>query len=130
MRRLREQIRRLTPGPSPERLAPLRERFLDALADDYNTPRALEALAAWRREAADGDGSGDLLVMLELLGLEHLLDDAAGPPPEVRELAAARQAAREARDFAASDRLRDEILAAGWVVRDVPEGWEIVPAQR
>jgi cysteinyl-tRNA synthetase len=37
-RRIREAGRRLAPGPSPEELAPLKERFFAALADDFNTP--------------------------------------------------------------------------------------------
>jgi hypothetical protein len=44
------------------------------------------------------------------------------PPAEIVALAAARAEARTARDFAAADRLRDEIAAAGWVVTDGPDG--------
>src|SRR3712207_4171628 len=51
VRRLREAGRRVSPGPSPEALAPLREEFFAALADDFNTPRALAALFAWVGEA-------------------------------------------------------------------------------
>nr|WP_193777254.1 cysteinyl-tRNA synthetase [Oscillochloris trichoides] len=43
-------------------------------------------------------------------------------PPEVVELVAQRQAARTQRDWAAADRLRAQIVAAGWQVRDTPEG--------
>ena len=123
---LRDLGRRLVPGPSPARLAPVRERFLDALAEDFNTPRALEALAEWRRGAADGDGDSDLREMLGLLGLESLLD-AEEAPPEVVALARERETARASRDFAEADRLRDAIAAAGWVVRDGPRGFELVP---
>jgi len=42
-------------------------------------------------------------------------------------LAEARQRAREAGDFPEADRLRDEIAEAGWEVRDVPGGFELVP---
>jgi cysteinyl-tRNA synthetase len=126
VRRIRELARRLGDGPSPARLAPIRERFFAALADDFNTPRALEALAEWRREAADGDGGADLREMLGVLGLANLLDAAAAAPAEVVALAQARQRARDARDFAESDRLRDEIAAAGWTVRDVAGGFELV----
>ena len=51
-------------------------------------------------------------------------------PAEIVALARARAEARAARDFAESDRLRDEISAAGWEVRDAnsaPEGFELVP---
>jgi hypothetical protein len=44
------------------------------------------------------------------------------PPPDVLTLVEQRTAARGAKDFAASDRLRDEVLALGWVVRDTPDG--------
>ena len=47
-------------------------------------------------------------------------------PADVQALAEQRATARRAKDFAESDRLRDEIAAAGWVVRDGPEGHEIV----
>ena len=65
--------------------------------------------------------------MLDVLGLASLLDAAAdGPPPEAVELAERRGAAREARDWAEADRLRDELRAMGWEVRDGPQGPELV----
>src|SRR5919197_4409083 len=51
VRRIREVARRLVPGPSPEELAERRERFFDALADDFNTPRALADVWEWISEA-------------------------------------------------------------------------------
>lgn len=48
------------------------------------------------------------------------------PSAETTALAEQRAAARVARDFAAADRLRDEIAALGWVVMDTPEGFELV----
>jgi cysteinyl-tRNA synthetase len=66
--------------------------------------------------------------MLGVLGLENLLDEVTpGAPPEVASLAAERQQARERGDFAAADRLRDEIAAHGWQVRDVAGGFELLP---
>ena len=125
---LRELGRRLGPGPTPERLAPIKERFFAALADDFNTPRALEAVAEWRREVAEGEGADDLREMLGVLGLDNLLDAQQGPPADVVALADARGRAREAKDWAESDRLRGDIAAAGWTVRDVAAGYELVPA--
>lgn len=46
-------------------------------------------------------------------------------PDDVQALAQARATARAERDFARSDALRDEIAAAGWVVRDTADGWEL-----
>ena len=51
----------------------------------------------------------------------------AAPPPEVLALVQARTQARTDRDYAESDRLRDEIATAGWVVRDGPEGATLAP---
>jgi glycosyltransferase involved in cell wall biosynthesis len=50
------------------------------------------------------------------------------PSPEVTRLLTERQAARERRDFAAADALRDQLRQAGWLVRDTPDGPELDPA--
>ena len=127
---IRNAGRRLVPGDSPAALARHRDAFFDALADDYNTPRALAALAEWIREANGADapvGDGHLREMLAMLGLEDVLAAEAGAPAEVAALAEQRAAARAARDFAEADRLRDELRARGWEVRDGPAGAELVP---
>ena len=49
-------------------------------------------------------------------------------PALIRELAAQRLAARQARDYAAADRLRAEIAQQGWVVTDTPGGYDLAPA--
>ena len=130
--RIREAGRRLGPGESPEELAPLRDAFFEALADDFNTARALAALYDWIREAnrRDGEvGGSHLREMLDVLGLASLLDAGGdGPPPEAAELAERREAARGARDWAEADRLRDELRTMGWEVRDGPQGPELVAA--
>ena len=129
---IREAGRRLVAGDSPEDLAPLRDAFFDALADDFNTARALAALFDWIREANRREGpvgSSHLREMLDVLGLATLLDETGGgPPPEAVELAERRGAARDARDWAEADRLRDELRAMGWEVRDGPQGPELVAA--
>ena len=130
-RRIREVGRRSRPGPSPEALAPHREAFLDALADDFNTPRALAALYGWIAEAnrlADAPGDSDLRAMLGVLGLEGLLARPESAPAEAVDLAERRSEARRARDWAQADRLRDELRAMGWEVRDGSDGPELVPA--
>ena len=135
VQRIREAARRLTPGPSPALSAPLRERFFAALAEDFNTPRALAALFDWVREAnraGDGDpvGDADLREMLDVLGLDNLLDpEQTAVGPEVSELRDARERARAAGDYAEADRLREELKTSGWEVRDGPEGPELLPRQ-
>ena len=77
--------------------------------------------------SAEPVGDADLREMLGVLGLENLLEREDGAPAEVRELAAARATARAGRDFAEADRLRDELRARGWEVRDGAGGPELVP---
>jgi cysteinyl-tRNA synthetase len=132
--RVREAARRLVDGPSPPDMAVHRERFLDALADDFNTAAALPHLFAWVREANKRDqpvGRDDLVDMLGILGLESLAKDTGGPQASAEdlELLERREDARARRDYAEADRLRDELRARGWEVRDGPEGPELIPVR-
>ncbi|MEJ7750147.1 MAG: cysteine--tRNA ligase [Thermoleophilaceae bacterium] len=132
--RIRELCRRLDPGaPDPEGLEAYTERFFSALAEDFNTPAARAVLFDWvgeanrRLESGAAVGRGQLHAMLYALGLEGLLEpEEEGPDAEVRRRFDERERAREARDFATSDRLRDELSALGWEVRDTPEGARLV----
>jgi cysteinyl-tRNA synthetase len=129
--RVRDAARRLVSGPSPEALRPHRDAFFAALRDDFNTPEALAALFGWVRDAnrsADAVGDADLLEMLSVLGLESLLAAGEKPPDDALDLAARRDAARAHRDWAEADRLRDELRAMGWEIRDGPGGPELVRA--
>jgi cysteinyl-tRNA synthetase len=136
VRRVREAARRLVPGPSPEAMAPFKERFFAALADDFNTPTALAAVWEWIREAnrrEPGTGDADLREMLQILALDNLLDVAAGdgePDAAALALLERRETARAARDFAEADRLREELAAQGWQVRDSADGPQLVPIER
>jgi cysteinyl-tRNA synthetase len=130
-RRIREAGRRLTAGESPPELAVHRDAFFDALAEDFNTARALPALYEWigaANKLPEGAGDSHLREMLGVLGLESLLSEEEGAPPEVVELAERRDAARAAKDWPEADRLRDELRDLGWEVRDGPQGPELVRA--
>jgi cysteinyl-tRNA synthetase len=97
------------------------EQFKAALDDDFNTPEALAVMNGWRDH--------DLLLRgLAVFGLESLAESESAPP-DLEELARQRADARARKDFAESDRLRDEIESAGWEVRDVEAdpGFQLVP---
>ncbi|WP_089176181.1 cysteine--tRNA ligase [Bosea sp. AS-1] len=89
--------------------------LLEALADDLNTARVLAELHALRK---GGDLSA-LLAGLDLLGVK--LPEVAAPAavdPAVERLIAARLDARRAKNFAESDRIRDELAAMGITLKD------------
>jgi len=136
VRRIREAGRRLGPGETvigdrgeDQALEELREAFFAALANDFNTPLALAQLNEWLATAGSLEASGDadLAEMLDVFGLQALLEPDEAAPAGVRALAEQREQARAARDFAASDRLREEIAAHGWDVRDGADGFELLP---
>jgi cysteinyl-tRNA synthetase len=131
VKRIREAGRRLSPGASAADLEPLRDRFFDALARDFNTAEALAALNEWLGQATgstrEAGGDAHLREMLGVLGLVSLLAPDAQAPEPARVLAVQREQARAQRDFAAADRLRDEIAALGWEVRDGPNGFDLIP---
>ena len=96
------------------------EAFEAALDDDFNTAQALAVLHEWR-------ASSQLELLqrgLHVFGLGFM---RMPTPDEVQALVAEREAARAAKDFAASDDLRDRIAERGWVVQDTPAGSVLVP---
>jgi cysteinyl-tRNA synthetase len=93
-------------------------RLAAALDDDFSTPAALAIMHEWRDH--------DLLRRaLAIFGLESLAEDEEAPA-EIAALAEQRTTARDARDFEEADRLRSEIEAAGWDVRDEVDGFRLV----
>jgi cysteinyl-tRNA synthetase len=102
---------------------PLDRAELEAvLEDDFNTPGALALFHDWRAR----DRAASLRWGLELFGLGGVAAGAEAPPGLV-DLAERRQQARAQRAFDEADRLRGEIEAAGWEVRDVADGYQLVP---
>ena len=127
--RIRDAGRRLVAGPSPDAQASYRDAFFAALRNDFNTAEALASLYGWIREAnrsAEPVGNAHLVEMLDVLGLASLLAAEEGPPAEAVALASQREAARRGADWGEADRLRDELRAMGWEVRDGPDGPELV----
>jgi cysteinyl-tRNA synthetase len=98
------------------------ESLVEALDDDFNTAAALALMHTWR-----ATGRLDLLARaLALFGLESLAEQEEAPA-EVVDLASRRKEARERGEFEEADRLRKEVEAAGWQVRDKPDGFDLVP---
>src|SRR6266542_3951081 len=100
------------------------ERLVEALDDDFNTPDALALFHDWRSRGL----GADLRAGLDLFGLGSLAEREEAPPEAIA-LGEQRQAARAAKDFAEADRLRDELLALGWEVRDEAGGFRLVKRQ-
>jgi cysteinyl-tRNA synthetase len=129
--RIRDAGRRLLAGPSPDALSPYRDAFFAALRNDFNTAEALASLYGWIREANRSEeavGNGHLVEMLDVLGLASLVAAEEEAPPKAVELAEQRETARREKDWAEADRLRDDVRAMGWEVRDGPAGPELVRA--
>jgi cysteinyl-tRNA synthetase len=99
-----------------------REKLARVLDDDLNTSDALALFHDWRSRGR----TASLRWGLELFGLGGLAEEVSAPADLVA-LAEERESARARKDFDAADRLRGEIEAQGWEVRDVADGFELVP---
>jgi cysteinyl-tRNA synthetase len=129
LERIRNFLREDAVPGDDEFVADRREAFIAALCEDFNTPRALAALFELVAEANRrplGGARSAVLEMLPLLGLEAVSAGEEEGDPEAMRMLDEREDARAARDFERADRLRDELLALGWEVRDGPQGARLV----
>ncbi len=123
----------------PAWAAEARDAFAAAVHDDLNMPEAFAALFALVRGSNSALHAGALAASdaAALLALVDRMDSVLGVirfgradrveavPAEITALADARAAARAAKDWAGSDRLREELAAKGWEVRDSKEGQKL-----
>ncbi len=116
-------------GPS-EAAAGFDRRFRQAVADDLDMPAAVRVLNEIPASPLpDGEKYTFLASWDRVLGLdlEREVREAWEPSDEVRALVAERDGARTAKDFAASDAIRDRLTAMGLEVMDTPEGTRVRP---
>lgn len=119
-------------GTLPSWADAARSRFDAALGDDLNVSEGLGALFDMvhaGNKALDGGAlsAAEAASVIRLLArFDSILGVLARPEAEIPQAALAllerRQAARKAKDWAESDRIRNELAGLGWVIQDTPQG--------
>jgi cysteinyl-tRNA synthetase len=106
----------------------LKTRFLEAINDDLNMPRAMAVVQDMLKSSmGDADKHATILDYDRVLGLSlDQVDKLEKLPQEIKNLVAERQTARDAKDWAASDRLRDTIQDLGYLVQDTKGGMQVI----
>lgn len=101
------------------------ERFEEAMNDDFNTPNALQVL--WKL-IRDDSAKGKYLTIKKIdsvLNLDLFKKEKIIIPEDVQSLLDERKKAREEKNWANSDELRDKIKEKGFYVKDTKEGQEV-----
>ncbi|MET8047577.1 cysteine--tRNA ligase [Streptosporangium sp. NPDC005286] len=126
LRRWRSQVAEWSESPSSPMPADRVSRIEAAFDDDLDTPLALRLLRELERDGSVAPGSRfeAFLHLDQILALDLSLDigRSRSLPGGAAELVEQRARARDAQDWATSDRLRDELAALGVKVVDTPEG--------
>ncbi len=114
---------------SKEVLDKYSKEFLEAINDDLNTPLALGVIWTMLKTEAKSKDIYDLAILFDkALGLRldvELKEEESDIPAEVEALAKQRLTARANKDWATSDKLRDEITSLGYAIKDSKDGYEI-----
>ncbi|MBV9097307.1 MAG: hypothetical protein JO079_04535, partial [Frankiaceae bacterium] len=128
--RWRSRVAEWAESPSAAMHADTVARVTAAFDDDLDTPTALVVLGELEKDGAVAPGAkfetfawADRLLGLDIVrDVGRPRDAVADLPDGARELIEARAAAREAKDWAASDRLREQLAGLGVAVADGPDG--------
>ena len=107
--------------------AAYKEKFLLAINDDLNLPRAMAAVQELlKADISMADRLATVLDFNRVLGLDlDCVEQDERLPENLQNLVESRQKARAEKDWALSDRLRDEIQALGYVVQDSKAGMKV-----
>ena len=126
---LAERLESVTLGTEDTLSSSFRSDFFGAIEDDLNTPLALSILLGFANKAnaaLDAGKSIDVAeaksFLAEAFTVFGITQETTEIPVEVKKLADEREAARIAKNFTASDTLRDRLFATGWIVEDTPNG--------
>jgi len=105
-----------------------KNRFLQAVNDDLNMPRALAAVQEMLKgDISDDEKHATIMDFDRVLGLDlEQVDKPEKLPADIQKMVDARQKARNEKDWAASDRLRDELQNLGYRVQDTKEGIKLI----
>jgi cysteinyl-tRNA synthetase len=108
-----------------------REKFLEAVNDDLNMPRAMAVVQELlKSDIPPADKRATVRDFDQVLGLSlDQVDSSEQPPVQVQQLVEARRRARESRNWAESDRLRDEIQTLGYTIKDTRDGMKLLKSQ-
>lgn len=111
---------------SDEQILEYEEKFHKAINDDLNMPLAMSVVWDVAKSPKSKKMAELLLKFDSVLGLEVDKTDNKEEeiPEQVRELAKERLIAREEKDWAKSDLLRDQIANLGYVIKDTKDGFE------
>lgn len=110
---------------SQEEINALKNRFLEAINDDLNMPVAMSVVWEVVKNPKKSKAYQELLLDFDrVLGfdLEHYVKEEKTLPDEVQKLVTERNLARENKNWAESDRLRDILIGMGYTVKDSKEG--------
>ena len=115
---------------SSEVLADFKQKFEEAINDDLNIPLAIGVLWTMLKQPKSKDIYKLALLFDKVFALDFdKVKEEAKPaldvPADIRELAEARFAARKAKNWAESDRLRNELAERGYAVKDTADGYEL-----
>lgn len=139
--RMVERWRRVAEGAGPDTPTSKQARdtmladFASAMHEDLNVAQAIAAINSWvgACSAPSKDDATAFKTIDAVLGVLELVPKAVvseiaayapgvAPDPKVEALLVARKEARAKKDFAASDRIRDELAALGYAIKDMPQG--------
>jgi len=126
---LKEETRRTTLSEEKQKkVDDYREKFLEAIGDDLNTPKALAVLWEMLKSNLPSEDKYDLAISFDEvlgLGLRKIEYKKGEMPAKVEKLVKDREVLRGSGKFEEADKLRKSILEEGYLIEDTPKGFKI-----